>query len=226
MNPRFLSGANEVGASSTLIEIEESRILVDAGIRMNYEHGNDSPLPDFSVFDKVGMPDAVLLTHAHTDHTGALPDLHKRLPADVKIYCTKATKAITEVLLKDSIKIMHQEEERTGKAPRYTPYDVAEVLKRMETVPWSDPREICPSVTARWTRAGHILGAAMIYIEGKSETLLMTGDVSVTKQLTIPSVEVPSWCKQPDVMVMESTYGNRLHEVNRRKEVGKNSLRM
>ena len=216
---RFLGGANEIGASSTPIEIDGyHRILVDAGIRMNHEHENGSPLPDFSVFDKVGMPDAVLLTHAHTDHTGALPDLHKRLPADVKIYCTEATKAITEVLLKDSIKIMQREEEQTGKAPRYTPDDVAAVLNRMETVPWSDPIEIRPGLTARWTRAGHILGAAMIFIEGKSETLLMTGDVSVTKQLTIPSVDVPAWCCKPDVMVMESTYGDRQHEVNRREE--------
>ncbi|MXZ02065.1 MBL fold metallo-hydrolase [Candidatus Poribacteria bacterium] len=216
MNLRFLGGANEVGASSTLIEIEESRILVDAGIRMG--PGQHSPLPDFPNFDKVGMPDAVLLTHAHTDHTGALPDLHKRLPADVKIYCTEATKAITEVLLKDSIKIMQREQEQTGKAPRYTPADVAAVLNRMETVPWSDPIEICPDLTARWTRAGHILGAAMIYIEGKSETLLMTGDVSVTKQLTIPSVDVPAWCCKPDVMVMEATYGNRQHKDRREKE--------
>ena len=72
MKLTFLGGANEVGASSTLIEIDGYRVLVDAGIRMNHEHGNDSPLPDFN---KVGMPDAVLLTHAHTDHTGALPVL-------------------------------------------------------------------------------------------------------------------------------------------------------
>lgn len=75
-----LGGASEVGASSTLIEIGGYRILVDAGIRMNHEHANDSRLPDFSKFDEVGMPDAVLLTQAHADHTGALPDLHKMLP--------------------------------------------------------------------------------------------------------------------------------------------------
>ena len=217
MKLTFFGGANEVGASSTLIEIDEYRILVDAGIRMNHEYGNDSPLPDFSAFDKVGMPHVVLLTHAHTDHTGAfLPDLHKRLPADVKVYCTEATKAITEVLLKDSIKIMQREEEQTGKAP-HTLDDVTAVLKRMETVSWSDPVDICPGVTARWIPAGHILGAAMIYIEGKSETLLMTGDVSVPRQLTIPGLDLPLWCKNPDAMVMEATYGNRLHEGSRRQ---------
>lgn len=208
-----LGGANEIGASSTLIEIEESRILVDSGIRMNHEYANDSPLRDF---DKVGRLDAVLLTHAHTDHTGALPVLGRMLPADVKIYCTPPTKEITKVLLEDSARRMERENQKDDLS--YTSDDVAAVLNRMETdVSWSDPVEICPGVTATWIPAGHILGAAMIYIKGKSESILMTGDVSVSKQLTIPSVDVPTWCK-PDVMVMESTYGNRRHEVTRPEE--------
>ena len=207
-------GANEVGASSTLIEIEESRILVDAGIQM--VPGQDAQLPDFPDFDKVGMPDAVLLTHAHTDHTGALPVLHNMLSTDVKIYCTPATKAITKVLLEDSACRMEREEE-DDEALRYTLKDVAAVLNRMEPVDWLEPREVCPGVTARWIRAGHILGAAMIYIKGRNESILMTGDVSVTKQMTIPSLDLPSWCKL-DVMVMESTYGNHRHEVGRPQE--------
>ena len=215
MNLRFFGGANEVGASSTLIEIEQNRILVDAGIRMG--PGQDSPLPDFSEFDKTGMPDAVLLTHTHTDHTGALPVLHKILPADVKVYCTPTTKAITKVLLEDSARRMEREAEN-DEALRYTLADVAAVLNRIEPVDWLKPIEVCPGVTARWIRAGHILGAAMIYIESRNESILMTGDVSVTKQLTIPSLDLPSWCKKPDVMVMESTYGNRRHEVGRPQE--------
>lgn len=214
MNFLPLGGANEVGASSTLIAIEQSRILVDAGIRMGTDQ--DLQLPDFSEFDKSGMPDAVLLTHAHTDHTGALPILHKILPADVKIYCTPATKALTKVLLEDSARRMERGEEDDG-ALRYTLADVAAVLNRIELVDWLKPMEVCPGVTARWIRAGHILGAAMIYIESRNESLLMTGDVSVTKQLTIPSLDLPAWCK-PDVMVTESTYGNRQHEVSRKQE--------
>lgn len=209
-----LGGANEIGASSTLLEIEGVRLLVDAGIRMG--SGQDSPLPDFPDFDQVGMPDAVLLTHAHTDHTGALPILHNMLSADVKIYCTPATKAITKVLLEDSARRMEREEEN-DEALRYTLADVAAVLNRIEPVGWLKPIEVCPGVTARWLRAGHILGAAMIYVESENESILMTGDVSVTKQLTIPSLDLPSWCK-PDIMVMESTYGNCRHEVGRPQE--------
>ena len=214
MKIHFFGGANEIGASSMLIEIDGYRILVDAGIRMGVNQESQSP--DFPDFDKVGMPDAVLLTHAHTDHTGALPVLGRMLPADVKIYCTPPTKEITKVLLEDSARRMEREKQKDDLS--YTSDDVAAVLNRMATdVSWSDPVEICPSVKATWIPAGHILGAAMIYITGKSESILMTGDVSVSKQLTIPSVDVPTWCK-PDVMVMESTYGNRPHKTRTEEE--------
>ncbi|MDE2828734.1 MAG: MBL fold metallo-hydrolase [Gemmatimonadota bacterium] len=208
MKLHFLGGADEVGASCTLIEIEEKRILVDAGIRMGVHQ--DKQLPNFSVPDDVGMPDEVLITHAHTDHTGALPVLVNGLPADVKMYCTPATKAITRVLLEDTAN-RGQREQQDGKLPLCSPEDVAAVLERMVDVPWDKPVSVCDgALTARWIRAGHILGAAMIYIEGKRESILMTGDVSVANQLTIPGMVVPQ-CR-PDVMVMESTYGNRCHK--------------
>ena len=215
-----LGGASEVGASSTLIKIDGYRILVDAGIRMNHEYGKNSPLPDdFPDFDKVGMPDVVLLTHAHTDHTGALPVLRDLWLAGVKIYWTSMTKAITRVLLEDSADRMEPDKEESGEQPLYTRDDVDIALHCMdEEVPWLERMPICGDVTGTWIPAGHILGAAMIYIQGKHESILMTGDVSVTKQLTIPGLDLPSWCKNPDVMVMESTYGNRQHEVTRKQE--------
>ena len=207
MNTTFLGGANEVGASGTLIEIEERRILVDTGIRQNVKQ--DTPLPDL---DKIGKVDAFLLTHAHTDHTGALPGLVSRLPACVKGYCTPATKPITRVLLEDSKNHLKPEEQEK---PLFTPeaIDTAlDYLDFMETVQWNTPRQICDGVTATWIRAGHILGAAMIHIKGKQESILMTGDVSVTDQKTIPGMSMLDLPYQPDVMVMESTYGDRQHK--------------
>ena len=210
MNVYFLGGANEVGASRTVIEFEGCRILVDAGLRMG--PGQNSPLPDFEVLKEEGMPDAVLLTHAHTDHTGALPELEGMLSSGIPTYCTPATKALTQVLLEDDVKRQHRDEEQNGDEPLYPPEAVPAALKRIVPVRWLEPVQICNgALMARWIPAGHILGAAMLYIEGKRESLLMTGDVSVANQRTLPNLEVPPWCK-PDVMVMESTYGNRRHK--------------
>ncbi len=202
MKLHFLGGADEVGASCILIEIEGRRILVDAGIRMG--PGIDSKWPDFRTLDR---PDALLLTHAHSDHTGALPLLakNKRLPE--KVYCTHATQKISWILFDDA-----QRREQKSESPEYNRNHICEVNRRMKLgrVEWIEPVQVCDGVTARWIPAGHILGAAMIYIEGKRESILMTGDVSVADQLTIPDLKVPDWC-HPDVMVMESTYGNRQH---------------
>ena len=200
---RFFGGADEVGASCTLIEIEGCHILIDAGIRMG--PGEDSKWPDFGALDK---PDALLLTHAHSDHTGALPLLAKQNKLPEKVYCTPATQEIAWILFDDA-----QRQEKKRESPEYGFTHIREANRRMVlgAVGWMEPVQVCDGVTAKWIPAGHILGAAMIYIEGKRESVLMTGDVSVADQLTIPGMVVPEWCR-PDVMVLESTYGNRRHE--------------
>ena len=199
MHIHFLGGANEVGASSTVITIDEHRILVDAGIRMGPDE--DSKWPDSGALDK---PDALLLTHAHSDHTGALPLLAKQNKLPEKVYCTPATQEIAWILFDDA-----QGREQKRESPEYGFTHICEANKRMKlgAVEWMKPVQICDGVTARWIPAGHVLGAAMIYIEGKRESILMTGDVSVADQLTIPGLKVPDWCR-PNVMVMESTYGD------------------
>ena len=215
MQITFFGGADEVGASCMLIEIEEARILVDAGIRQNVKQ--DTPLPDL---DKIGKVDAFLLTHAHTDHTGALPGLVSRLPACVKGYCTPVTEAMTRVLLQDSRKRADRDKQE-GKELLFTPEEIDKALNYldfMETVQWNKPKQICDGVTATWIRAGHILGAAMILIKGKQESILMTGDVSVTDQKTVPGMSMSNLPYQPDVMVMESTYGNRQHKDRAKEE--------
>lgn len=215
MKLHFLGGANEVGASCTLIEMEGQRVLVDAGIRMGASQG--SHLPDFSVLDDVGKPDDVLITHAHTDHTGALPVLAGSLGSSARLLCTPATKAITRVLLSDAVKIMSLKEEGEGELPLYPPEAADAVLARMVDVPWLTTVPICDGkLKATWIPSGHILGAGSIYIEGHRESLLMSGDVSVANQRTIPGMTIPH-CR-PDVVVLESTYGNRQHADREQQE--------
>ena len=207
MKLRFLGGGAEVGASCTLIQIDGKSILVDAGIRMG--PSIKTKWPDFRGLRR---PDALLLTHAHSDHTGALPLLAKEDRLPEKVYCTPPTREITRVLFDDAVK-----REEKCKSPEYTADDVNYAFSRMESVPWKEPVQIGDGVTATWIRAGHVLGAAMIYIESEQESILMTGDVSGDDQLTIPGMDVPELCRL-DVMVMESTYGNRRHRDRAQQE--------
>ena len=208
MRLHFLGGADEIGASCTLVEMDGHRVLVDAGIRMGASPG--AHLPNFSALDEFGPPDEVLVTHAHTDHTGALPVLVAGLPPEVPIRMTAPTAVITRVLLGDALKIMEKRGERDGELPLYPPEAVDVCLSRITSVPTLSTLQICEGkLSATWIPAGHILGAASIYIEGQTEGLLMTGDVSVSEQQTIPGMIVPQ-CR-PDVVVMESTYGDRQH---------------
>jgi Cft2 family RNA processing exonuclease len=169
-----------------------------------------SHLLNFSVLDDVGRPEEVLITHAHTDHTGALPVLAGALGPKTRLLCTPATKAITRVLLSDAVKIMSIKEESEGELPLYPPEAADAVLARMQDVPWLTTVPICDGhLKATWIPSGHILGAASIFIEGRNESVLMSGDVSVANQRTIPGMTIPH-CR-PNVIVLESTYGNRQH---------------
>jgi Cft2 family RNA processing exonuclease len=204
----FLGGADEVGASCSLLEIGGRRLLVDCGIRMSARNGD--VLPYLAPIEKAGGIDAIILTHAHTDHSGALPVIHQLYPR-IPVYMTAATLTLTTILLMDSLKIMQMEFEREGEIPLYPAPAVELLISASRPVAVCTPLEIFGGdIRLTFTPAGHILGAATVLVESDDGVVLMGGDVSVTDQLTIPGMMLPPPIR-PDLVVIESTYGGRHH---------------
>jgi len=199
----FGGGASEVGASFAVLRIDNKNIALDCGIRMN---GNNI-MPDFSFSKNFGSVDAVVLSHAHMDHSGALPVLSREYP-NAKIYMTHATKDLIYVLLYDSLKIM---EHREAEIPIFAEIHVKTMLDNVVCFspthtfrPFSDS-----NIEMTFYSAGHIAGAVGVYICGDEGSFFYSGDFSVTPQMTVEGASFPKL--RPDIAVLESTYGDRLH---------------
>ncbi|EKN64809.1 MBL fold metallo-hydrolase [Schinkia azotoformans] len=204
MRISILGGGNEVGASCIHINMGETNLLVDAGMRM---HGDDS-LPALGMLESLGKLDAVLITHAHADHIGALPIVHSLFP-DIPFYATPPTIDLIKIMMKDSYKILEQRSYQMNTLMPYTEEQVNNLFNSLLHIPASGVLRIGDLKITSF-RAGHILGAVMFLIEGDQQQLLITGDLSFRAGRTIPGAEVPHQVN-PDVIVIESTYGNRAH---------------
>lgn len=198
-----LGGADEIGASCSLLEIMGHRIVVDCGVRPNAV--GVKSLPDLNALPR---PDLVFVTHAHLDHTGALPLLRRRFP-DVPIVLTPGTYTLLKVLLADAVRVM--EYNRHLAEPLYDMDAVKALIYSLtvqEPEQWFHP---LPDVVACLAPAGHILGAAMVLLDTPEGRVVVSGDVSVTHQRTVRGARVPEAERAADLMVLESTYGARQH---------------
>ena len=212
----FLGAAREVTGSRYLLNAAGKRILIDCGMEQGadiYEN-QELPVPASGV-------DCVVLTHAHIDHSGMLPALYKdgfRGP----IYATPATMALCEIMLRDSAHIQMQEAqwrnrkaERAGR-PLYEPiYDMDDAdgaLGLFVPVEYGTIAQIVPGVRLTLTDAGHLLGSASASLtadEGtQQKTIVFSGDIGNLRQ---PIINDPHYLSAADYVVMESTYGDRLH---------------
>jgi metallo-beta-lactamase family protein len=217
----FLGAAQNVTGSSYLLETNGSRFIVDCGLFQERELLGRN-WQDFQFAPR--SLQAVLLTHAHLDHSGLLPKL-VRDGFRGKIYCTDATAEIARIMLLDSAKLQeedaqnkrkrHEREGRRGKHPEtplYTTEDAQAVFSLLSPVKYGEPVPVTSGVEAVFRDAGHVLGSAMIEVtanmDGNKRTLVFSGDIG---RWNTPILPDPTLFSHADYIVMESTYGDRLH---------------
>ena len=219
MKVRFCGAANGVTGSCHLITCGEHQVLFDCGQFQGGKQQERLNYDDFP-FDPAEI-ECVVLSHAHIDHCGRLPLLVKR-GFKGKIYCTDATADLLDVMLKDSGYIHEKEaewqnrkNERAGRPlvePLYTFNDAAATLAYVEAVRYDQLIELNPDMKVVFNEAGHILGSAIIELfateDGKTSKIVFSGDLGVIGR---PILRDPKIIKKADQVIMETTYGNRVH---------------
>jgi metallo-beta-lactamase family protein len=222
MKITFLGATKMVTGSNFLVEGAGKKFLVDCGM---YQGGDRDEMQNHEPFAyDVNEIDFMLLTHAHIDHSGRIPKLYKegyRNP----VITTKATRDLCSIMLPDSGHIQEQEIEwrnrkrkREGKEPLpplYTAQDGIDTMEIFKPVNYDEIIEIDPNIYVRFNDAGHMLGSAIIEIwvkeDGKETKAVFTGDLGNND---IPLLSSPTMIETADYLVMESTYGGRLHMRN------------
>jgi Cft2 family RNA processing exonuclease len=209
----FVGGASSVGASCLAIQLAEQWIVVDAGVRVDRK---SDPLPDLSLLEGKDVR-AIFVTHAHADHIGALPLLHQAFPT-APILASRGTSLLMEVMLADALKIMTRRAVEEMELPLYPETLVAGMLTQVRPLPVGETFTLSalPGVTIHASRAGHIAGAVSLGFTASDGSLVVSGDISSTPQRTVIGA-VPPPMDRCDLLVLESTYGARLHP-NRQAE--------
>jgi metallo-beta-lactamase family protein len=222
MKISFHGAARTVTGSKHLVQLNNGEnFLLDCGLFQGMGRDTDSLNATFG-FD-VTKVNYVILSHAHIDHTGLIPKLVKE-GFDGKIYCTPATKALTEILLADSAMIQRDDAKfgnkrraKQGLPPIEPLYDLDDVnlaIPMLTVVDYNTPTSISPSVELLFTDAGHIIGSAAVSLkmkeDGKTKTLTFSGDVGRYRDMILRS---PAVFPPADYLIIESTYGDKLHDL-------------
>ena len=215
MKLTFLGATGTVTGSKYLLNTGSYRVLVDCGLfqglkQLRLKNWANLPINPKDV-------DAVVLTHAHIDHTGYLP-LFVKNGFSGKVYCTEGTRDLCKILLPDSAHLQEEEAEYANRRgfskhhpalPLYTKADAFKALEMLVAVPFDQDVNIGDDLTLRFYPNGHILGSAFARIHNKKTSVLFSGDIGRSNNILM---KAPVRVKQVDYLLLESTYGNRLHE--------------
>ena len=214
MKLTFLGGVGTVTGSKYLVETADKRVLIDCGLFQGYKPlrlQNWAPLP----VDPATI-DAVILTHAHIDHSGYLP-LLVRNGFTGPVHCTEATNDLCSILLPDSGFLQEKDAENANRKgyskhrpakPLYTQKDAENALKHFKPGDFNTDITVTDGLTIRFLPAGHILGAAVVQLTDGQTKLVFSGDLGRTGD---PIMVNPTAITEADYLVVESTYGDRLH---------------
>ena len=215
MDITFAGAAREVTGSCHIVHVTGKHILLDCGLfqgRRQETHGKNLRLPI-----DVSRIDAIILSHAHIDHAGRIP-LLAREGYRGTVWCTAATRDLTAVMLADSAHIQERDAEfltrhrKSAVPPLYSMVDATQASELMAGVPYHKAFEVTPGVQVTFIDAGHILGSASVILDfeedGRHRRLVFSGDIGRRGLPVIRDPEVP---QAADIVIMESTYGDRDH---------------
>jgi metallo-beta-lactamase family protein len=222
----FIGADHEVTGSCHYIEVGNKHILVDYGMEQGVDNFENAPLP----VDEA-LIDYVFLTHAHVDHSGLLPLLYAK-GFRGQVYATDASADLCSIMLRDCAHIQIMESEWksrkakrganiTATEPLYTMEDAEGLIKRIVPCHYNTVIDVCDEIKIRFTDVGHLLGSASIEVwlteNGNTKKIVFSGDIGNKNQ---PIIKDPAYTKEADYVVMESTYGDRLHSTGKVDYVG------
>ena len=212
-----LGSGQEVGRSCHLLEFRGTTILLDCGIHPGYDGLNG--LPYFDRLEPENV-DVLLITHFHLDHAASLPHFTERTGFKGRIFMTHPTKAVTRLLLGDYLRLMMMKKSSGPKPDAsdgnpdsdvlYTEAELQSCVDKIELIDYHQTISLNRGLKFYALNAGHVLGAAMFFIEIGGRTVLYTGDYSMEEDRHLMAAEVPH--TKPDVLIVEATYGVQVHK--------------
>ncbi|KAM3135348.1 hypothetical protein pb186bvf_012506 [Paramecium bursaria] len=206
-----LGAGREVGRSCVWMRYQEKQIMFDCGIHMNKNFQGVGSLPYFDRIESIDNIDLILITHFHLDHCGALPYFLRKYKFKGKIYMTRPTKEIYNLVLRDSIKV---KSENLG-ADLINEQSIESSLNHIEVIDY-DSEIYYQGIKIKCYNAGHVLGAAMFMVEIDGVRVLYTGDYSTENERHLRPAQIPN--EKIHVLIVEATYGDTLHEQRQKRE--------